>query len=60
MKAMTMKVAKFPISLSREVADKTVSLATEPIAPLLLHLDQLDQNAGRSSDYLAWGIFQVL
>ena len=44
---------------SREVNDKSVSLATEPITPLLLHLGQLDLGSGQTGDYLAWGIFQV-
>ena len=52
-----LKTAKF--NSSREVNDKSVSLATEPITPLLLHLGQLDLASGQTGDYLAWGIFQV-
>jgi len=44
---------------SKEVGDKSVSLATESVTPLLLHLDQMSEDAGRNNDYLAWGVYQV-
>ena len=43
----------------RELAGKSVTLATEAVVPLMLHLDQLESTTKESSDYLAWGVCQV-
>ena len=39
--------------------DKAVLLATEPVAPLQEHLEQLLDRGPKRDNYLAWGIFQV-
>ena len=36
-----------------------VLLATEPVAPLQEHLEQLVDRGPKRDNYLAWGIFQV-
>jgi len=43
----------------KELAGKSVTLATEAVVPLMLHLDQLESTTKESSDYLAWGVCQV-
>ena len=39
--------------------DKSVLLATEPVAPLQEHLEQLVDRGPKRENYLAWGVFQV-
>ena len=40
--------------------DKSVLLATEPVAPLQEHLEQLLDRGPKSENYLAWGISNIV
>jgi len=39
--------------------DQLVLLATEPVEPLILHLDTVTGTGAKRDYYLAWGVFQI-
>ena len=56
---ITMMMIMMMIIMNSMETDKVVMLATEPVEPLELHLENLVDRGPKRDNYIAWGIFQV-